>query len=419
MRVLMLAQFYPPIIGGEERHVINLSEALVKRGHEVRVATLAHKDRASVTIEKGVTIRSLSGTVQRASAIFSDSERRHAPPFPDPELLYQLDRIIVETKPDVVHAHNWLLHSFLPLKRRSRAAFVVTLHDYGLVCATKSLMHKGLLCSGPAAAKCLACASNHYGPLMGGVTATANWASSLYERRVVDKFIPVSQAVAKYSNLVGRGIPYEVVSNFIPDDLGKLITPPDERLRRLPGAGYLLYVGDLSKRKGIPILLDAYSRLNRAPPLVLIGRRDPDTPVDMPANVTVFESWPHAAIMQAWQKSLFGIAPSVWRDPCPTVVMEANAVAKPVVASDIGGLSDLVADGESGFLVPAGDSQRLAEAMQRLIDDPDLCARMAAASARRVDAFRAKSIVPKIERIYDEVVPWSRRAASELSAARL
>lgn len=399
----MLAQFYPPIIGGEERHVIGLSEALAARGHEVSVATLAHKDRPSVVTENGVTVYSVSGSVQRASVIFSDGERKHAPPFPDPELLYQLNQIVQRTKPDIVHAHNWLLHSFLPLKRRSGAGLVVTLHDYGLVCATKGLMHRGALCAGPEAVKCVPCAASHYGALMGPVTAAANWASSLYERRVVDKFIPVSQAVARYSNLVGGTIPYEVVFNFVPDKLGELTSSPDERLRLLPEGGYLLYVGDLSKRKGVPVLLDAYARLERAPPLVLIGRRDPDTTRDLPPNVKLFESWPHSAVMQAWSRSLFGIAPSVWRDPCPTVAMEANSVGKPVIASDIGGLSDIVADGETGFLVPAGDAQALANAMQTLIDDPDLRQRMGAASLRRVDIFRARSIIPKIERIYGEV----------------
>jgi glycosyltransferase involved in cell wall biosynthesis len=416
MRILMLAQFYPPIIGGEERHVLNLGEALAARGHRVSVATLRHRDRQDSTTERGVTIRPVSGTMQRAAVLFSDGERRHAPPFPDPELLYELSRIIAVAKPDIVHAHNWLLHSFLPLKRRSRSALVVTLHDYSLVCATKGLMHQGAPCSGAQASKCLACAASHYGRLVGGVTCVANWTSSLFERRVVDKFIAVSRAVAVHCNLIGGGMPHEVVPTFIPDNLGELTTPADECLRGLPTA-YLLFVGDLSRRKGVHGLLSAYSKLINAPPLVLIGRRDPDTPDTLPANVLIFESWPHSAVMHAWNRSLFGIAPSVWRDPCPTVVMEANAVGKPMIASDIGGLSDLVAHGESGLLVPPGDVHRLAHAMQTLIDNPDVRDRMATAALRRAESFKAKSIVPRIEQAYDDVLAKRPRQAHQLSTA--
>ena len=70
MRVLMLAQFYEPVIGGEERHVLSLSEGLVARGHEVVVATMPHPARPAEAIINGVTVRSLRGAMQRASMLF-------------------------------------------------------------------------------------------------------------------------------------------------------------------------------------------------------------------------------------------------------------------------------------------------------------------------------------------------------------
>ena len=65
MRVLMLAQFYPPMIGGEERHVRNLSLALAKRGHSVTVATTWQHGLQEVEAEEGVRIHRLRGTMQR------------------------------------------------------------------------------------------------------------------------------------------------------------------------------------------------------------------------------------------------------------------------------------------------------------------------------------------------------------------
>ena len=133
MRILLLSQFHAPVIGGEERHVSALGESLAARGHEVTVATQRHPSRAEIHREAGVTVRSLRGTMQRGAGLFSDDERRHAPPFPDPELTLNLARIVHATQPHVVHAHNWLLHSYLPIRPFTRAAFVVTLHDYGFV----------------------------------------------------------------------------------------------------------------------------------------------------------------------------------------------------------------------------------------------------------------------------------------------
>jgi hypothetical protein len=68
MRVLMMAQFYPPIIGGEERHVRNLSLALAKRGHAVSVATVWQRGLEECQLDEGITVRRLCGTVQRCSA---------------------------------------------------------------------------------------------------------------------------------------------------------------------------------------------------------------------------------------------------------------------------------------------------------------------------------------------------------------
>ncbi len=85
VRILMLSQFYPPIIGGEERHVRTLSAELHARGHEVAVATLWHDDLPEFEVESGVRIYRIRGLFQRIPGIYSERERPHAPPLPDPE----------------------------------------------------------------------------------------------------------------------------------------------------------------------------------------------------------------------------------------------------------------------------------------------------------------------------------------------
>src|SRR5215217_1744647 len=86
VRILMLTQFYPPYIGGEERHVRNLSASLAARGHSVAVATLGNSDLPDFELDQDVRVYRIRGTLQRAEWLFSESGRRHAPPFPDPEL---------------------------------------------------------------------------------------------------------------------------------------------------------------------------------------------------------------------------------------------------------------------------------------------------------------------------------------------
>lgn len=412
MRILLLSQFYPPVIGGEERHVRNLGAALARRGHEVSVGTLMHPTSPETELDGAVRVHRLRGTLQRLSGLHTDSERRHAPPFPDPELALALKRLVAQERPDIVHAHNWIYASFLPIKALSEARLVITLHDYGLVCAKKNFMHLGAsLCSGPALARCLPCATRHYGAVKATATTLGNWASSFAARRVVDRFIAVSHAVAHHTGLTRGGAPYEVIPNFVPDDV-EALGVEDPCLRKLPPDGFILFVGDMMRLKGIDVLLKAYASLKQAPPLVLIGRRVADTPTEFPPNVHVFSAWPHSAIMHAWRRSLFGVLPSVGPEACATVIMEAMASGKAVVATDIGGMPDLVDPGETGFLVPPGDAQALARAMQTLLEDRDRLAHLEKTSLVRVKRLKAGAVVNRIEQVYRDVLrPAGNEAA--------
>jgi glycosyltransferase involved in cell wall biosynthesis len=285
------------------------------------------------------------------------------------------------------------------------------MHDYGLACAKKNFMYLGeRLCAGPTVGRCLPCASRHYGPLKGTATTIGNWLSAFAARRVVDRFIPVSHAVARHTGLVGGRAPYEVIPNFVPDDVG-IPGPSDPCLRDLPGNGFILFVGDMMRLKGIDVLAKAYGGLTGAPPLVLIGRRAPDTPAEFPPNVRVMGTWPHTAIMHAWRRSLFGVLPSVGPEACATVVMEAMASGKTVVAADIGGMPDLIDPEETGVLVPPGDVQALRAAMQRLIDDRVLLERLQSTAIARVGRLMAGAVVTRIEQAYRDVLRAQTRPA--------
>src|SRR5262249_35844187 len=162
-------------------------------------------------------------------------------------------------------------------------------------CAKKNFMHLGAhLCGGPASAKCLPCATGHYGAVKATATTLGNWASSFAARHTVDYFIAVSRAVAHHNGLTRGSAHYGVIPNFVPEDV-EALGPEDPCLQALPKKKFILFVGDMMRLKGIDVLLKAYASLLRPPPLVLIGRWLADTPTGFPPNVHVFSTWPHSA----------------------------------------------------------------------------------------------------------------------------
>ncbi len=237
----------------------NLSRQLVARGHQVTVVTLWQTGFEEFETDGDIRIYRLHGLVQRlARRMYSNPQRWYVPPWPDPELTAGMRRVIGEEQPDVVHAHNWMLHSFLPLKRRLGLPLAVTLHDYSLRCAKWILMYQDRPCNGPGAAKCWGCSLANYGLVKGAPTLAANWLSGYRERRLVDRFIPVSQAVAEGNALAEQGLPYEVIPNFLPDP-ARSAAPMDVTayVEQLPAEPYLLYVGAFGRHKGFGVLLEA------------------------------------------------------------------------------------------------------------------------------------------------------------------
>ncbi|HEX5983687.1 MAG TPA: glycosyltransferase family 4 protein [Solirubrobacterales bacterium] len=410
MRIMMLTQSSAPIVGGEERVVEELSRELVARGHEISIATLQQQGEAPPSEVAGARVYALRSTSYRVTQSH-DAERRHAPPAPDPETVVDLQRALRRERPQVVHAHNWIVHSYLPLARGAHSALALSLHDYGLICATKRLRRNDEVCSGPAPVKCEICASEHYGATKGLVAALGTRSFESRLRRNVDVFLPVSSTVEELCRMREGD-----VSRVIPNFIGELPAPvPDDpRLAELPEEPFVLFFGDATEDKGAWHLAEAYRQLQDPPPLVLVGRCYIDELRDRP-NVYSTGAWPHGLAIEALRRSLFTVAPSLWPEPFGLVALEAAAAGKPIVASDIGGLRDIVVDGETGFLVPPGDRPALVGALRRLIGDEKLRDRFGAAAQLRAAEFSPTAIIPRFEEAY-ELAAVRRREREGLSA---
>jgi glycogen(starch) synthase len=136
----------------------------------------------------------------------------------------------------------------------------------------------------------------------------------------------------------------------------------------------VLYAGRLSPEKGVLELLEAANGI----PLVIAG----DGPLrDRVPEALGFVS--HDELDRLYTRAAVVACPS-YREGFGVVCAEAMAHARPVVASAVGGFLDLVVDGETGILVPPGDVGALRNALRRLLDDPDLRARMGEAGRARV-----------------------------------
>src|SRR5664280_1772664 len=396
MRVLMVTQFYPPVAGGQEQHVRNLAQALAERGHGVEVATIAVDGPEGTILDGPVPVHRMRTAAQSLPHLYSESGRPHAMPTIDPRFRAGIRRLIVAGSFDVLHAHDWSVNSAIGPARRCGVPLVLTQHEYSHVCATKRLMRGDDVCPGPAPLACIRCASSKHGPVVGPAVVLANFAGYRARRRQVAAFVPVSSVVAVSTGLPGR-CSYEVIPNFIPDDLllDDAAPHPD---------GPVMFVGDLSRDKGVQVLIEAYRRLGDAPPLTLAGRVLEETPLDLPDRVELRGLLDHAAVMALMRTASMVVVPSIVPDCCPTVVLEAMAAGRPVVAAASGGIVDLVEDGVTGLLVAPGDPVALAAALSLLIADRAAAAAMGRRGLDRVRSFTASAVVGRIEDLYERLI---------------
>lgn len=146
-----------------------------------------------------------------------------------------------------------------------------------------------------------------------------------------------------------------------------------------PDAKTAIYVGRLSAQKGIPVLIEAFAIVAKADPgrkLILVG--DGDLRAEVEAEVTRHDLQ-HQVVIMGWQTeeqvrahltASRALVMASFAEGLPVVIMEALAMRRPVVATCIMGIPELVREGQSGWLVTAGDAASMAEGMTRMYEAP-------------------------------------------------
>jgi glycosyltransferase involved in cell wall biosynthesis len=410
MRIVHVVDSYPPTPGGMERAVQALARAQAALGHDVRVVALAHPDLPAVTTDGDVRVHRFAGYTRHLRRFSNDPEHQFHPTIPDPQLVRRIESLLRDEPADIVHAHGWIVHSAMAADRGPGTALLHTLHDYGLTCATKTMIRDqrpGAICDGPALRRCLSCSIGFYGAAKGVALTTGALIGRRRHLRAgrfpsVDLFLPISRSVADACLADVDPERIRVVPSFVPDDL---VPGPGPRPDFLPDGDFALFVGQLGPHKGIDVLLDAHRRMARAVPLVVIGSRRPETP-EMTGTaerpVHVFSGLDHETIMRCYAAATVCAVPSRWAEPFGLVAVESMAAGTPVVASDIGGLSEVIGDGCSGFLVTPGQPDDLAAALDMVLAaEPALLAQVPANGRDRAAEFTASAVLPAVFDAYD------------------
>ena len=199
---------------------------------------------------------------------------------------------------------------------------------------------------------------------------------------------------------------------------------PTDKRDALDGFGvrtpYVLFVGRITDQKGIFHLLEAATRLPPGVQVVLCASA-PDTPeiearlrraVSAHPNVVwINEMVPHDVVTQLYSHAAVFACPSVY-EPFGLINLEAMACETPVVASAVGGILEVVVDGETGLLVEPARPDVLAEALTRVLANPALGRSMGRAGRRRVETrFSWSSVAERTEQVYSDAIAEFKRAS--------
>ena len=301
-----------------------------------------------------------------------------------PEAVRKIEALIDETKPDIVHCHNiyhQLTPSIIGAANKLGVPVVLTLHDYKLVCPTYLRLRHGQVCSD--------CLEGEFLNVVKHRCAEGSLGKSivLYAEAMIQKYLRNYEKVEV--TIAPSRFMQEAISHRIPADRIRLLyNGVDTSIIHASGTddGYALYLGRLSPEKGVCTLLEAHAASEKYWPLVIAGTGPLEEELKRQYSRAKFIGHVTGAqLHEAIGRAAVVVVPSEWYENCPMSVLEAMAYGKPVVASRIGGIPELVIDGETGLLFDAGSAEQLREQLERLMADCDLRREMGLRARKRAE----------------------------------
>lgn len=390
--------------GGAEAYMLDLAGEQQAGGNEVEFYAMAHPDNVPATYQASFPSYVETGTVDQPAAeririvgrtIYSRSARAG------------IDAVAQAFKPDIAHLHN-IYHQLSPSILRPLAKLnipvVMTLHDYKLACPTYKFMAQDKVCEACIGgafwnAPMKRCNKGSLGAsaLVAAETALHRWFRAY---RTVDRFICPSEFLR--SKMTQAGVypdRMRTIPNFAP-----VQTVP---LKDTPGGG-AIYIGRLAPEKGVDTLIRAAALGEFELRIVGDGPERPALEAlarETGARVRFEGHLGRDQVLELLRSSSVSVLAARWYENQPIAVIESFAAGVPVVASDIGGLPELVRPGETGALVPVDDSRMLADAVRAYIDDPtEGMEQGRKARAFAEDAFAPAVHLERIQQLYEEAI---------------
>jgi len=386
VNVLLLSREYPPhVYGGAGVVVDHLSRALARRASvEVRCFGDNEQTRAGLTVHGYSPWERLAGGAEAAYAPALEALSVGLAMARDP------------VRADVVHTHTWYVGlGGMLVQAIHGLPLVVTLHSLEPLRPWKA-------------------------DQLGTGYLVSSWAERLAVERA-DRVIAVSAQMRTDILANFRVEPARVV--VLHNGVDAKAFTRTERREAVDRHGvrepYALFVGRISEQKGIFQLLDAARQLPEGVQLVLCAS-SPDTPELLTRLHTAVSGRPEIRwinamlpveeVVQIYSHAAVFVCPSIY-EPFGIINLEAMACGTPVVASRVGGIPEVVADGETGWLVEPGDSAALAQALRAALADPERARRMGEAGRRRVEAhFSWDHIAALTMDVYQQAIDDHRRA---------
>ena len=396
MNVIVVHNFYQQP-GGEDQVFADETALLESRGHRV-IRYTVHNDAINQTHALTIAGRSIWNRAAHA------------------ELL----NLVMNERANIVHFHNtfpMLSPAVYDAARSGGAAVVQTLHNYRLMCPSAIFFRDGHVCedcqgrSVPWPGVLHKCYRDSYAASAVSATMLAVHRARGTYRHDVDAYIALTEFAR--GKFVDAGLPVEkliVKPNFVWPDPGVAGG----------GGGYILFVGRLSESKGVGTLLSAWKKLGAAIPLKIMGDGELAPAVrDAAAGDSRIE-WlgrrPLDEVYHRMGEAAALVFPSLWYEGLPKTIIESFAKGTPVIASRLGSMAELIADGRTGVHFTAGDSDDLAAAVGRLLADANRLQSMRLEARKEFEArYTADQNARMLSAVYDSALRRRESAQHERS----